>query len=47
MILKRGRHIHEVRKGMWAFFLDADWLGRQTPVTWVAVGLVFSIMEFL
>ena len=28
-------------------FLDADWLGKQTSVTWVAMGLVFSIMEFL
>ena len=28
--------IHEVRKGMWAFlpFDCADWLGRQTPITW-------------
>ena len=29
--------IHEVRKGLWAFFLDcafldADWLGRETPI---------------
>ena len=34
--------IHEVRKGLWAFVfldcvsLDADWPGRQTPVTWTA-----------
>ena len=43
MIIKHGRHIlgeihGEVRKGVWAFwlcFLDADWLGRQTPITWV------------
>ena len=25
--------IHEVRKGVWAFFFIADWLGRQTPIT--------------
>ena len=38
-----GRHIlgeihGKVRKGVWASwlcFLDADWLGRQTPITWV------------
>ena len=23
--------IHGVRKGLWAFFVIADWLGRQTP----------------
>ena len=34
--------IHEVRKDLWAFFLDctsvssADWLGRHTPITWFA-----------
>ena len=31
--------IHEVRKGVWAFFLDCafsdvDWVSRQTPITW-------------
>ena len=30
--------IHEVRKGVvcfsWLCFSDADWLGRQTPITW-------------
>ena len=27
--------IYDVRKGLWAFFLDcADWLGRQTLITW-------------
>ena len=39
MVIKHGRHIlgeiHEVRKGLWALFLDctfpdADWLSRQT-----------------
>ena len=36
MILKYGRHlgeIYELRKGLWAFFLDADWLGGRTPIT--------------
>ena len=43
MINKHGRYIfgeiHEVRKGLWAFFLDcaADWLGRQTPITWISI----------
>ena len=41
---KHGRHIfweiHEVRKVLWAFFSwlwysDADWLGRQSPITWL------------
>ena len=36
MIIKHGRHIHEVRKGLWAlFFSGADWLGRQTLITLV------------
>ena len=31
MIIKHGRHIHKVRKGLWAWlcFSDADWLGKQ------------------
>ena len=44
MIIRHGRQIYEemyeVRKGLWAFFSwlclsGADWLGRQTPVTWL------------
>ena len=44
MIIKHGKHIfgkiHEIRKGLWAFFSllcfsDADWLSRQTPITWL------------
>ena len=44
MIIKHGRHIFgeidEVRKGMWAFlsyFSDADWLNRQTQITYTAI----------
>ena len=45
MIIKHGRHvlgeIQKVRKGLWPFFFtvlsDADWLGRQTRVTWLYV----------
>ena len=34
--------IYEVRKGIWAFlswlwFTDADWLDRQTPITWLSL----------
>ena len=51
MIIKRGRYIlgeiHEVRKGLWGFFLDcfsdADWLGRQTPDTWSFVFSLWSL----
>ena len=41
MVNKHGRHFFPPeRKGMWAFsswlcFSDADWLGRQTPITWL------------
>ena len=31
--MKHGRHIHEVRKGLWAFFL-----GGQIPNIWVYEG---------
>ena len=42
-MIKHARHIfweiHEVRKGLWAFFSwfcfsGADWLSKQTPITW-------------
>ena len=41
MIIQHRRHIFwdYVRKGLWAFswlcFLDANWLSKQAPVTWV------------
>ena len=36
--------IHEVRKCFgalfsWLYFSDADWLGRQTPITWLTLDL--------
>ena len=43
LIIKHDRHIfweiHEVRRGMWAFFSllcfsDADWLCRRNPISW-------------
>ena len=52
MIIKHGRQmfweIHEVRKGLWAFFFlvvffDADWLGRQTPMALINCIWSFSL----
>ena len=52
MAIKYGRHIcweiHKVRKDLWAFFswlyfLGADWLGRQTPITWLAFHCSFIV----
>ena len=56
MIIKRGGHIfgktQEVRKGLWALFsllyvLDADWLDRQTSITWSWVWIPFCLRGFL
>ena len=42
MIIRHGGHIfgsiHKVRKGLWTLdcaIRDADWLGRQSPITWI------------
>ena len=39
--------MHQVRKGLWALFswlcfTCADWLGRQTPITWMKQSANFS-----
>ena len=57
MNIKHGRRIfgeiHEVRKGLWAFLFvclwaclsDADWLDRQTLITWRE--LLITLEHFL
>ena len=49
MIIKHGRpifeEIHEVRKGLCVS--DADWLGKQTPTTWVFRRILLKVWESL
>ena len=51
MIIKHGGHIlveiHEVYIYIYGlFFLGADWLGKQTPSTWIGYCVDFSIITY-